>query len=293
MRLYVVGALGCGALAHLAHLALDEERAAQHALAPLSAAQLQQTLPSTQALRLLALGHYELVADSYFLRAVLHFGDAAMHRYAYPNLAPYLFRAIGLDPLFCGAYQFAGEALATAGARGESAQAILEQGMQRRPDSWHIAFLLGFVAYHFNHDYVRAARALKAAALLPGAPPVAGLLALRLAAAAHAPEVGLTLVDAMLAQTQLSQQARAPYIERRNLLLLEVAIQTLQHACDVFRIRYGQAPKDFAELLAVGLVQEIPDDPLGGHFALAVPGIVTTAHQALRLTLHAPPSPPG
>ena len=242
-----------------------------------------EVLPTAGALRLMSLGYRNWVADYYWLRAVSHFGDSRMHRELYPNLGPLLSRTVALDPLFAGAYVFAGQALTFNGMDYSVPMALLKQGFAARPDDWRIAFFLGFNAYYLMQDYPLATRALSAAAASPQAPPFVAPLAARLSAEAGTPELGITLMDTLLAGTQ-DPKLHAMYQQRRTLLVLEQQLRDLQRAVNTFSEKNGHAPESLQTLVQANLVDTVPEDPLGGQYRLTG-GKVETQHQALRLRL--------
>lgn len=263
--------------AHLTHRALDATPLPQ----PQS---LNATLPSVGALQLLGLGYDSLVADYYWLRALGHFGDTQMHALVYPDLEPLLRRTVMLDPNFEAAYYLAGTALTLQGMDVSLANALLEHGLEHRPDVWKIPYYLGFNLYYFAHDYARAAELLARAAKHPEAPAVAGQLATRLAAHAGRPEVGLAYVDSML-EGLTDEKLRQEYLERRKLLLLEIELANLGEAARRYREQHGGPPRTIDELVGPGLLREVPIDPFGDPYYLDAEGTVRTRSEDRRLRL--------
>lgn len=254
-------------------------------------ATLVEALPSVRALRLLALSYRSLVADYYWLRALSHFGDNAMHAAKYPNLRALTTRVLALDPYFADAYFFAGTALTVKGMDPQFSIDLLEQGLRYRSDDWRVPFLLGFNCYYFKGDYGRGAEVLAIAARNPQAPPVAGPLAARLAAEADEPELGLSMIDSILPGIT-DERLRGQYEERRRLLELEVQLKFLNQASRRYQERFGHAPRELSQLVGPGLLQRLPDEPLGGAYHLGEGGVVGSSNEALRLHLGARGTPP-
>lgn len=284
MRRLVLLLLAAGSTAHLSQAALTARRPARLIAAAPPA--------SPAALRLMALGYRQLAADLFWLRAISHFGDRQAHAQNYPQLGPLLTAVVGLDPDFLAAYIFAGSSLTLAHMDHALAMRLLAQGVAQRPEIWRLPFLLGFNAYYLVGDDGLAAQALSQAARLPEAPEYVGALATRLAAHAGTPEVGLDLVAYMLATTQ-DPQLQAMYLERQQLLRLEVDLRALQGATAAFQRTHGRPPTHLDQLVEVGLLAAIPEDPLGGAFGLTHDGIVTTRHEQARLRLNADARLPG
>ncbi|OGQ89721.1 MAG: hypothetical protein A2289_08830 [Deltaproteobacteria bacterium RIFOXYA12_FULL_58_15] len=244
----------------MAHRRLD-------ALKPQGPTDLRETLPSEQALSLLSLNYGEVVADYYWLRTINEFGDSRKHHARYPNLIALTQRVLGLDPKFLTGYSFAGTALTVQDLDPTVSVQLLERGIRERPDSWQIPYLLGFNAYYFLGDYDRAAQAMALAATLDGAPPITGQLATRLAAQAGRPEIGIQMIDSIL-ETIADENLREEYQRRRNILSIELHLSWLQEAIDRYRQTKGECPTTLGELIDIGLMHDIPFEPLGGSYTV-------------------------
>jgi tetratricopeptide (TPR) repeat protein len=233
----------------------------------------------------MSFGYNNLVADYYWLRTISHFGTTEMHAAHYPNLEPLLRRVLALDPYFAAAYHMAGTALTVRGQDFGASIELLKRGMEYRPDDWRIPFYLGFNAFFFVHDYELAASAMTRAAELPGSPPYTGPLAMRLAAEAGQPELGLRLVDAVLATLE-DEKLRGIYLDRRKRLLLEQELRFLNGAAARFERQHGRRPTTLGDLVGPGLLHELPErDPLGGSYYIDENGRVQTTNDEERLRL--------
>ncbi|MEK7705274.1 MAG: hypothetical protein AAB426_09970 [Myxococcota bacterium] len=266
---------------HASHLALEKRR-------PAGAVDLRETLPSVEALQLLSLSYASLVADYYWLKAISQFGTTEMHTAGYPNLVGLMERVLALDPYFATAYDFAGTALTVKGLDPRASVTLLEQGLRYRPDSWRIAFYLGFNAFFFLGDNNLAASAMARAARVPGSPPMVAMLATRLAAEAGKPEVGLALTEALL-ETITEPTLRTVYEERRDLLRLEVELAVLHTAAERYQTIVGRSPRTLEDLVRPGILRTLPThDPVGGRYFLDVRSEVRTTSESKRLRLYRP-----
>lgn len=162
---------------------------------------------SPRALGALSYGHRQTMADLLYLQAVALWGQRSQDPRTYADLGPLLQRAVALDPYFEAAYLLGGTALTVNGMGAAQGVALLKAGAERLPQSWRLLFLYGFNAYDLQHDVHGAAKALTAAAVLPDSPPFLPLLAARLSAEAHDPEVGIMLLQTLLAQATDPKQA--------------------------------------------------------------------------------------
>ncbi len=270
---FPIALLVLAVLGHSAHLTLDSTELPENPT-------VEETLASNHATRALSLGHYALAADYYWLRALGHFGDYRMHGLLYPNLEPFLTRATALDPYFASIYKLAGTALTLKGMDVSLSNRILERGLDYRPDVWEIPFYLGFNLYYFDHDFARAAELFSRAAELEGAPPYTAGLATRLAAEAGRPEVGLAVVDSILAgldpEDEENKALREEYEQRRTLLLLEVELAALNRTLEAYVRNQGRAPASLQEMVDAGYLKYIPEEPLGGGYYLSGDRVMTS-----------------
>ena len=242
-------------------------------------------MPSTDASKLISLGYENVVADYYWLRAISHFGDRRMHAYEYPNLLSLLELVLALDPKFSAAYFFAGSVLNTSGDHLQEAMELLHKGRLERPDNWRIAYILGFNYYMYYRDFTKAAELFAEAARHPDAPPVLGKLAVKLAAESQNPEVGIAMIDTILADIQ-DETLREIYLERRSLLMLEQELLSFQKIIDQFTQRFGQPPVALEDLVQTGLLRQLPqNDPVGGTYFISETGQAATTSEDKRLRL--------
>ena len=275
--LVIVALLATAALAHVLHARLD-------LIVPTPPDELAETLPTVESLKLVSLGYDNVVADYYWLRALEHFGTPAYNAMAYPLLEPMLRRVLTLDPYFKTAYTFAGTALTLRRMDPAKANALLEQGMQYRPDVWQIPFYLGFNRYYFQQDYAGAAEALSAASKYPEAPPITAQLATRIAGHAGRPEIGIQLIDQILERTN-DEQLRASYLERRKALQLDVELAFLNRLVDRYRDERHAEPKSIEDFVDAGYLQQPPHDPYDKPYRLDSDGRVHSESEGARLRL--------
>lgn len=247
---------------------------------------IEESLPSASSLKLISLGYRQVVADYYWLRSINHFGTTAMHELLYPNLEPLLRLVLELDPYFAAPYVLAGTGLNMLGMNQTVPVELLEKGVQYRPDSWKIAFLLGFNAYYFLGDYATAARAYAVAAAIPGSPEGTSKLAALMSAEAGEPLVGLRILDSLLETISTDNpKVREEYLLRRDLLVLEVNLDQLGAALERFQKSTGEKARALHELVEQRIIPFVPEGPLGGKYFIDDAGRIATTSEDKRWRL--------
>jgi len=139
---------------------------------------VQETLyvSSGEALKRASIGFDGLMADIYWIRTLLYFGEK-FERQRGENqyfdvsklelLEPMLNITVELDPKHIAAYSFGAVFLPEINA--ESATRFVERGIRNNPDEWRLYQNLGFVQWRRNR-FREAAEAYDRGAKLPGAP---------------------------------------------------------------------------------------------------------------------------
>jgi len=174
-------------------------------------------LPRASALKAMALGHHEMVADLVFVRAIIYFGSELTGKREYRWLDNYLETIVKLDPTFRTPYKWAGVATMYHGRTitpedVRMSNHFLEMGVAQFPNDWELAFMAG-CNYLFElktsdpeeekRNRRRGGELIRHAALAGGAPSWVPLLAATImhqegrdeAALRHLEEVFVTTRD--------------------------------------------------------------------------------------------------
>jgi hypothetical protein len=221
----------------------------------------------------LALGFDALVADVYWIRAVVYYGGVRRTvdpKKTYDLLYPLLDITTSLDPDFLLAYRmgaiFLSEQYPGGAGRPDLAVALLEKGTRARPDAWQLPHDIGFVYFWSYRDYIRAAEWLDRASTRPNAPSwlkpvVAGMLARggeRDTARALWTEMLRSDEGTMndLAKVRLAQLDAMDQIDALHSLVARVTLAT------------GRRPETWNDLIAGGWVHGVPVDPSGTPYAM-------------------------
>lgn len=153
-------------------------------------------------------------------------------------------------------------------AQLESAQWVLRRAADGRPYDWLPLFHFGFNLYHFKQDPIAGAQAI-AEAIPRAAKEPSDQWALQNLAAKWVERGYETATAANVVEAMARSSARGSfrnYLHARALRLRQLA--ELRQAAAMFRTQKGRAPQSLSELVAMGLVAELPVDPLGSGYTL-------------------------
>ena len=145
---------------------------------------------SGAALKRIALEFDAVAADTYWIRAIQHYGGdrlAPSRERKYELLYPLLDITTTLDPYFTIAYRFGAIFLAEeppgGPGRPDQAVALLRKGLAAQPGKWQYALDVGFVYYWHLRDFKAAAEWFQRASGQPNAPnwlaPLAATMLMR------------------------------------------------------------------------------------------------------------------
>jgi len=191
------------------------------------------------------------------------------------QLAHIIDRITDLDQRFWDPYLFAEMMLAWQAGLIDRANMLLLKASRARPDDYRPLYFLGFNEFYFRKDAKRAAPFLRQAAMKPGAPDFLKGLAARFSLYGNQTLAGIIFLKGLIRQT--SDEKTKKYLEKR-LQALEI-IEMLENAVRQYRDSFGSMPKRLSDLIAVGLIKEIPEDPYGGRFILLKNGRVYATSQ--------------
>ncbi|OHC67723.1 MAG: hypothetical protein A3H93_18835 [Rhodocyclales bacterium RIFCSPLOWO2_02_FULL_63_24] len=153
------------------------------------------------------------------------------------------------------------------GGEVDAADEVLRRAVAARPWDFLPAFHVGFIEYHFRRSPAKGARWLLLAAeraAEPGDQWGLQSVAARWIERGYDTNTAAGLVDAMANSAPPGGFRR--YLRMRAERLHSLA--RLREAARVYRSRHGVPPAKLTDLVADGLVSEIPRDPLGAGFLL-------------------------
>jgi len=228
-------------------------------------------LPHPQVLKILSADHGLLFAEMAVVKVLFYYGtvigkfeENVIIRPEHANMYRTLQTATQLDPYNMDAYYFAQAAFTWELNRVSEVNSLLEHGVKYRTwDPW-INFYLGFNYAYFLKDYGKAAGYLQRAGELAPENALFTRLAARYYYESSQTPLGLTFLEAMIAEAK-NEAVKKTYTTRRDALL---AVLTIEKAQAVFASEIGRQPKNLQELILTDFLQQIPDDPYGGKFYL-------------------------
>jgi tetratricopeptide (TPR) repeat protein len=221
----------------------------------------------------LALGFDNLVADVYWMRAVVYYGGQRLTTATrnFDQLFPLLDLVTSLDPYFKVAYRFGAIFLAEQypGGAGRPDQAVqlLQKGLSYSPERWEYVEDIGFVYYWWVHDYARAAEWFKKAGDIPGSPTWLAPLAATTLAEGGNRESSRQLWTQLRDNTDLDWIKRNAGHRLQQLDAMDVIDELNRRSAD-FAKRHGRPPASWPELAADQRWRGIPADSTGAPFAL-------------------------
>lgn len=236
-------------------------------------------------LRITSLEFKGLVSDFLFFSALI-FEGSTHDRIERPRIKPEewqwmkeaLTASTDLDPCFSDPYWIANAYMTWDGGMIRETNALLEKGTKYRDWDWMLPFFAGFNSFFFLHDNEKAVELLKTASERPGPSRQLLSLASRLSFKEKNLENAVLFLEALVNKTE-DKEVKKKYEMRLQALRARLV---LENAVIAYKKQFRNLPRHFEQLLAVGILQKIPDDPYGGEFSITPEGkIIGTTDQEL------------
>ncbi len=239
-------------------------------------------IPSPRTVKAMSLGYSGLLADIYWTRVVQYFGNKHLQSPdSYKLLAPLLDTTTTLDPQLDIAYQFGAFFLAQKPPEGagspDEAVVLVKKGIAANPEKWRLYYNLGYVYWMEKGDPKAASEAFEAGSRIPGALPWMKVMAGAMAQGANDLQTAKRLWTEVLKD---ATQDAVRWNAQRHLMSIESdeAVMALQQRADFFRERTGRIPT-MQDLIASGLLREVPLDPTGTPYHVNSFGEVVVANR--------------
>ena len=231
-------------------------------------------LQSASTMQRAALGFDPLVADIYWMRAVVYFGRQSLSTDPgknYDLLYPLLDFVTTLDSRFNVAYRFGAIFLSEpppAGpGRPDQAIALLDKGFRLQPHRWEYLHDIGFIHYWHRRDFAQGAQWMERAAEVPGAP----FWLRSTAATLHADRGnrdGARLLWRQIGEAADNESLRQVAALRLAQLDAMDAIDDLTGRADRFERATGRFPATWQDLINARSIRVVPSDPSGTPYTL-------------------------
>jgi tetratricopeptide (TPR) repeat protein len=239
-------------------------------------------LQDAATVRRLALGFDNLIADVYWMRAVVYFGRQRLSERQdknYDLLYPFLDFVTALDPRFTTAYRFGAIFLSEpppgGPARPDLAIELLKRGAERTPNRWEYLHDVGFVYFWTMRDYTEAAQWYQRASKIDGAPFWLNTTAAALLAQGGERRAARLIWQQMLESADddwLKQESRTRLLQFDAL----DAIDQLNQVLWTFKLKMGYFPRDWEEVVNARMLRGVPTDPAGTPFELDAENEIAT-----------------
>jgi hypothetical protein len=227
----------------------------------------------------LALSFDNLVADIYWIRAVVYYGSkrelstetqtAAAQAANFASLNPLLELVTSLDPHFKAAYRFGAiflaEAYPSGPGRPDLAVALLERGIANDSGRWEYFEDIGFIYYWWLHDFQKASDWFRRAAQQPGAPTWLEPLAATTLAAGGDRQSSRFLWKNILESTDIDWLRSQATFRLQQLDAMDT-ITDLAVVLRRFIARERRTPASWEELVEKEHLPRVPVDPAGVRF---------------------------
>ena len=221
------------------------------------------------------LGKRTLAANLNWLRAVQYIGEPRANERGWDKLFPLVDLVTDLDPRHGYAYQVAGTILSSVG-RVEEANRILEKGVRNVPDRYILPYNRAFNAFYYDGDWAEAGRWAEVAARTPGAPAHVRYNVLAYYVKGRRADAALAFLEQSLAEAKDPDTRKA--VERQIAQArLEHAAARIDDALEAWRRSHLVPPFAVEQLVAAGLLAEVPPDPRGGNWVLGEDGRVRSS----------------
>lgn len=255
MRLRILGLMGIVLLfAFLLRIRLDELKQDEPY-------QDLLFLPSGKYLKVLTLGHENILADVVYLWSIQYYSY-----YELPQRFKYLehtFEIITeLDPHYIDPYLIGAFIMAMEGGDFARAFKLLDKGIKNNPDAWIIPLDAGFYAFQSLKDYDRALYYFQMAVSVPGSPREIERLIAGIFERKGELEASLEFWIHIYNSSE-EEWVRAIAYNHIYDLDIELDLRAIKTALQEYKNRRGRFPDFLDTLVRVGLLKEIPTDPDG------------------------------
>jgi tetratricopeptide (TPR) repeat protein len=233
-------------------------------------------LPNGKYLKILSMGHSNVLADMIYLWSIQYYSNyerAQRHRYVEHVFSEVITE---LDPRYIDAYWLGALILILEIGDFDAGRKLLDKGIERNPEKWILPHLAAWECYHAKRPEL-AAEYFEKAASIEGAPTVVRRMRAGLIARGGDVEVALEMWQAI--RDDPSSDSLSVKIAVRKVRELEArrAVAMLEGIVARFRDDNGRWPRRLEELVRRSYIRDLPRDPDGRAYEYdAATGRVST-----------------
>jgi len=189
----------------------------------------------------------------------------------YDRLSDLLSTVVRFDPRFVVPYLLGGIVLGDSPGHADAALDLLARGERQFPSEWRFPFYSGYIKYFSFGNPEEAGIALLRAARIPGSPDYFPMLASRMLSEGHRPETALAFLHEMT-ERETDPRRKASLEERIRRVTIERDLQSMEGAIAEYTSLVGAPPGELADLVHLGVLAAIPEEPYGGKYVLTPDG---------------------
>ncbi|HUI45751.1 MAG TPA: hypothetical protein VL122_07210 [Nitrospirota bacterium] len=257
-----------------------------HAMALGKAADAMKLLPKDESqafvlpsplLKIAALEFHGIASDILFLKSTVFIGSAVgrkekagIKEWEWNWYAKILDASTDLDPYFLDPYLYANAFLPWEPGKVEEANRLLEKGSRYRDWDWRMPFFVGFNDFFFLHKDAEAAPFFMEASRRPGGDPMLASIAARIAFKENRTETAIFFLEETVRMTD--DQSLKELYETRIQALQSIAL--LERGVGLYKKKFGRFPSTVDDLVRRNIINQIPVDPYGGTYSVALDGKV-------------------
>lgn len=234
-------------------------------------------LPNDKLLTHFTGGMNSVIADLLWLRCIQYTSEHFRGDHKFTWLEQMTNVVTRMDPYYVDVYRYGGIFLASLKSDDDASIKLMERGFAQNPDAWELPYEMAMVYLLNRHDQPGSAEA---------ATHYLGLAI----ATDRAPQSVLEIAQGLQRKHNLVDVERRLWLDlkhnstdrfmqdlaERKLQEMTVRqnVAALQLMADGEKSRTGRALSKLDELVANGVIDRIPDDPLGGSYILNADGQV-------------------
>ena len=244
-------------------------------------------LPSPEMLKIMSLGNSGLVADILYLWSIQYYSMFRPHeRFLYLETIYNLIT--DLDPLYFDAYRIGAliMQIQTSGDQvqlKETVRRLFDKGLENLPESWQLAEAAAWDLFMHFHDQEAALHYAEIAAVHPGAPARIN----RMVGVWRDKEHAWTIDDSIEYWRRAVNDAEDEYDRTMSVSHLYDAVTAkdrgvLEAVLAYYSERYGSCARSWEELIAAGLIGEVPLDLMGNPYGIDSSACTIVAFKKIR-----------